>query len=180
MAVQIVTETFTWDDIDMSADGTKTPATESAVIELDGQRVALDLTTEHRAELGEVMAKWLAAGTPVTVSQPAVRRAASTNGGNGNGNGINGPEHAELRAAIRDWADAQGRTDEYRVPRSDGHGFTLIYPRKLRDDFDAAMAAQAAAATPAPEPETSAKSETVTEPEVKAPVTPITRRRPAK
>jgi hypothetical protein len=171
MAVQIVTETFTWDDIDMSTDGTKTPATESAVIELDGQRVALDLTTEHRAELGEVMAKWLAAGTPVTVSQPAVRRAASTNGGNGNG--INGPEHAELRAAIRDWADAQGRTDEYRVARADGHGFTLIYPRKLRDDFDAAMAAKAAA-TPAPEPETSA------EPEVKAPVTPITRRRPAK
>lgn len=180
MAREVITTVNLWDDIHAAA-GEQVEATESVVIELDGQRVSLDLTTGHRAELGELLAPWLAAGTPVTVSQPAARRSAATTATGANG-GINGPEHAALRAAIRTWAESVGRMSEIKVPRKDGAGFTLIYPKQLRADFDAAMAAQAQAAAKPETAETPAEAPKLAVVPAEAPVPapaprPATRRR---
>lgn len=103
------------DDID-HANGKATPADGTWRLTWDGSTVELDLTAEHRKEIDQLVAHLFRIGT-------IVGKSAATRQDNQG-------RRAYLRG-LRAWADAQGRSDEYRTP-SGGY----FYPKGLREEYD--------------------------------------------
>jgi hypothetical protein len=110
------------DDLDY-AEGTRTPSETSAVIRFDGQTVELDLTREHKTELGRLLAPYLRAGhKPETTGAPhKMTRSRAFNEG------------------MRRWADAQDPPLRYKTDTG-----KLYYSKKLITEYEAYLEKQAA------------------------------------
>lgn len=105
----------------------------SHVLELDGQRVKLDLTDENFKELAGWLAPWLAAGR--REGEGPVTRLGFKAGS---------PESKNWRCRLREWADSEGRSSEYlRATPDDSGKNKYTYPRPLVRDFEAYLLAQA-------------------------------------
>lgn len=99
----------------------------SHVLELDGNRVKLDLTDENFKELAGWLAPWLAAGH--REDEGPVTRLGFKAGS---------PESKNWRRRLREWADSEGRSSEYlRATPDDSGKNKYTYPRQLVKDFEA-------------------------------------------
>lgn len=116
----------TWHDSQQKAESDGTH-----VLELDGHRVRLDLTNENFQELAAWLAPWLAAGSQEDTGP--VARVGFKAGSK---------EAKDFRRGLREWADGEGRTEEYKRERPDGK-VDYKYPKKLYDDYVAYLLSQA-------------------------------------
>lgn len=119
-----------YDDMHHSNDGSLVVADASHVLELDGQRVKLDLTEANFEELGDFLAEYLAAGSPI-----AIPGAAANPGRPGGRKGVSpDPERVTFNEAMRLWAAWQDRVEETKTRSGSG---VQYYWSSLRKDVAA-------------------------------------------
>jgi hypothetical protein len=124
-----------WDDVHWHEEEARVESTETHWLELDGRRVRLDLTGEHGKELAGQLARWLDAGHPE--GEEATARLGFKPGS---------AEAKQFYARLREWADAEGRSAEYKIRHRDGSTSlgNYKYGRRLVRDYEAYLMAQAA------------------------------------
>lgn len=116
-----------WDDLDFTRDGTKTPASETLTVGIDGWWVEVDLTGKHADQIRDVLMPVMQAGR--RLKQPPKPVPAHKNGAV-----ARGPAHGK---AMRSYADAHGMSDQYKA-KKDGSGYH--YSVKLRKEYGASLA----------------------------------------
>jgi hypothetical protein len=107
-----------WDDID-AAEGKRTEATSTIVLSYNGTDVELDLGEPNRKVLEGWLRPYLDAGRKPDHTHTPYQRASYRPGSG-----------KARKQELRDWADARGRSDEYKAPSG------LYYKRSLRNDFN--------------------------------------------
>jgi len=126
-----------WDDVHWHEEQGRVPSDETHYLELDGRRVRLDLTSEHGKELASQVSRWLDAGRPE--GEEATARLGFKAGS---------AEAKQFYARLREWADAEDRSAEYKIRHRDGSTSlgNYKYGRRLVRDYEAYLLSQAAAA----------------------------------
>lgn len=115
-------QVLVFDDLELWGTGEKVKADETVTLGWGGKWVELDLTSKNANRLYEAIADFIAAGHPP-------------------GEGLMEPVRSEGGAyayyrQLREWADSQGRSDEYHAKGTKGgkpSGFS--YNKKLREDY---------------------------------------------
>jgi hypothetical protein len=111
---------ISWDDID-AAGGVRTEATSTVILGYNGTEVELDLGNANRKRLEEWLRPFLAAGRKPDRTARRQRSAPATyRPGSGKAR----------KQELRGWADARGRSAEYKAPSG------LYYKQGLRDDYN--------------------------------------------
>jgi hypothetical protein len=106
-----------WDDLD-AADGKRTEATSTVILGYNGAEAELDLSEANRKRVEEWLLAVMGAGR-----KPARRQHSGTvsyRPGSGKAR----------KQELRGWADARGRSAEYKAPSG------LYYKQGLRDDYN--------------------------------------------
>jgi hypothetical protein len=115
-----------WDDVEAKA-GRRVQADVQVTLEVTTpkgtERRVLDLTAEHLAELGGMLAPWLAAGRdPDAPAIASAHKAGSK-------------EAREFYAGLREWAKSAGRDGEHWTSGKNGRERQLYYPRQMVADY---------------------------------------------
>jgi hypothetical protein len=113
-----------FDDIEFAAGKQRVPANHTTTLSFEGKTVELDLNDLNYHALKEFVTPYIKAGHPV-------------------GDPIASPKDHPGGAwafykGMREWADSQGRSDEYRARGEAGDGYS--YDNKLRSDYRAHLA----------------------------------------
>jgi hypothetical protein len=112
-----------WDDYDLAEQGLRREASVTEHIGIDGAWYQLDLSDEHAKPLREMLERAKAAGLKLDGPPPRPKK---------------GRKPGQLRPGskdgerLRNWADANGLSDEYRKKAS-GDGY--YYSSKLRNAY---------------------------------------------
>jgi hypothetical protein len=97
------------------------------VLQLDGKRVELALTAEHKRELADVLATYFKAGQ---LAQPAQRAGAT-------GTRSQMGASRVYNKGMREWAEAPERRGRYKISYGGPGNGKPYYPEELRRDYRA-------------------------------------------